>query len=176
MAHGWVALLNPLTPGSHTIELTAPTPRRYDHDDDRCHAGPLAAPATGTVTAPECLHPGASPIAPVARRLHLQRHLLARLHCRSRRRRREALEPTATIPDFLPILVSDSPENSSPLPPKLRGSLSSPFPSCSSSAFKTLADPKCADGCPGGQRAQDDLRNSRFRPGRVDGGTGRVTS
>ena len=37
-----------------------------------------------------------------------------RLHCPSRCRRRPALEPTATIPDILPILVPD-------LPPHLLG-------------------------------------------------------
>ena len=52
---------------------------------------------------------------------------------------RAGLEPTATIPDFVPILVSRFTRCNSPRPPKLMGRLSSPCPNCSSCAFKTLA-------------------------------------
>ena len=52
---------------------------------------------------------------------------------------RAALEPTATIPDFLPILVSRFAREQLAAAAQADGRLSSPCPNCSSCAFKTLA-------------------------------------
>ena len=51
VAHCWVALLDPLTPGTHTIEITG----NFDGSVTTIvrHAGPLAAPARKGES-PEC--------------------------------------------------------------------------------------------------------------------------